>query len=237
MMQLKGKVVFVTGANRGLGEVLVRSLLDAGVAKVYAASRRRPDEFDHRVQWIELDVTNFEGVEIAAAQCRDVDLVINNAAVLVAGSLTSSDSVDVLRRHIEVNVLGLLAVSKAFVPVLKLNGGGGIVNILSGVTWFSLPGKSAYSASKSAAWGISNGLRQELCGQGTFVLNVHPGYIDTDMASDVDAVKTAPEDVARAILQGIETEQKEVLVDEGPRQIKQSLSSAEPIYLIPDLHI
>lgn len=236
-MQLKGKVVFVTGANRGLGRVLMRALLDAGVAKVYAASRQRPEELDDRAEWIELDVTNVEGGEAAAARCRDVDLVINNAAVLVAGSLTSSDSVEVLRRHIEVNVLGLLAVSRAFAPVLKLNGGGGIVNILSGVTWFSLPGKSAYSASKSAAWGISNGLRQELYGQGTFVLNVHPGYIDTDMASDVDAMKTAPEDVARAVLQGIEAEQKEVLVDEGPRRIKESLSSAEPIYLIPDLRI
>ena len=236
-MQLKGRVVFVTGANRGLGQVLMRALLDAGVSKVYAASRRRPEGLDHRAEWIELDVTNFEGVEAAAARCRDVDLVINNAAVLVAGALTASDSVEILRRHIEVNVLGLLAVSRAFAPVLKLNGGGGIVNILSGVTWFSLPGKSAYSASKSAAWGISNGLRQELYGQGTFVWNVHPGYIDTDMAGDVDAMKTAPEDVARVVLQGIEIEQKEVLVDEGPRQIKQSLSSAEPIYLISDLRI
>ena len=234
-MQLKDKAVFVTGANRGLGQVLTRALLDAGVAKVYASSRQRPKDLDHRAEWIELDVTNLESVETAATRCRDVDLLINNAAVLAAGSLTSSDSVEVLRHHIEVNVIGLLAVSRAFAPILKFNGGGGIVNILSGVTWFSLPGKSAYSASKSAAWGISNGLRQELYGQGTFVLNVHPGYIDTDMASDVDAMKTPPQDVASAVLQGIEAEHKEVLVGEGPRQIKQSLSSAEPIYLIPDL--
>ncbi|QQX86605.1 SDR family NAD(P)-dependent oxidoreductase [Cupriavidus necator] len=232
-MQLKDKVVFVTGANRGLGKASVRAFLDAVVAKVYAAGRRPPEGLDARVEWIELDVTDFGGIENAAIRCRDVDLVINNAGVLEAGSLTSSDSIDIARRHIEVNVLGLLAVSKAFAPVLKLNGGGGIVNILSGVSWFSLPGKSAYSASKSAAWGISNGLRQELYSQGTFVLNVHPGYIDTDMASDVDGMKTTPDDVAHAVLHGIEAEQKEILVGDGPRKIKQSLSSVEPAYLMP----
>ena len=87
----------------------------------------------------------------------------------------------------ETNLYGMLSVSQAFAPILKKNGGGALVNMLSALSWISLPSTSAYSVTKAAAWALSNGLRNELRGQGTQVVSVHAGYIDTDMVKSVDA--------------------------------------------------
>ena len=90
---------------------------------------------------------------------------------------------------------------------------------------------ATYSATKSAAWSLSNGLRNELAGQGTQVTSLHVGYMDTDMTSHIQGPpKAAPDDVARQALAGFEAGQAEVLADETSRQLKQGLSSATPPY-------
>jgi NAD(P)-dependent dehydrogenase (short-subunit alcohol dehydrogenase family) len=80
--------------------------------------------------------------------------------------------------------------------VLGANGGGALVNMLSALSWASLPVSSAYSVSKAAAWALTNGLRNELRPQGTLVVGVHAAFIDTDMARHVSVPKTSPGDVA-----------------------------------------
>jgi NAD(P)-dependent dehydrogenase (short-subunit alcohol dehydrogenase family) len=124
-----------------------------------------------------------------------------------------------------------LAVSNAFAPVLKARGGGALVNILSVLSWVSLPGTALYSASKAAAWSLTNALRKELREQGTLVVGVHVGYMDTDMVADVQAPKSQPADVARQVLRAVASGQEEVLADEISRQVKASLSSNSPAYL------
>jgi short-subunit dehydrogenase len=89
---------------------------------------------------------------------------------------------------------------------------------------------ATYSATKSAAWSLSNGLRNELAGQGTQVTSLHVGYMDTDMAAHVQGDKSSPDDVARQALAGVEAGRPEVLADEVSRQLKQTLSSATPPY-------
>ncbi|MCB1744646.1 MAG: SDR family NAD(P)-dependent oxidoreductase, partial [Gammaproteobacteria bacterium] len=121
--------------------------------------------------------------------------------------------------------------SRAFAPILKANGGGAIVNMLSALSWISLPATGAYSVSKAAAWALTNGLRHELRAQGTLVIAVHAGYIDTDMVKSVDAPKVKPEHVAAAVMQAIENDTPEVLADDTAKRVKQGFAMSPSAYL------
>lgn len=229
-MKLQDAVVFITGANRGLGRAFAEAALAAGAAKVYAAARD-PASIDlPGVVPVRLDVTDAAQVAAAAAQCRDVTLLINNAGILRPGPLMADDAQAAARAEFDTNFFGPWAVAQAFAPVLAANGGGAMLNVLSALSWVTLPGVAAYSASKAATWALSNGLRQELKAQGTQVTSLHVAYMDTDMVRGVNGPKVAPADVARQALQGVADGAFEVLADETTRQVKHSLSSATPAY-------
>jgi short-subunit dehydrogenase len=157
--------------------------------------------------------------------------VINNAGILRGSGFVGDDGMVAARAEFETNFFGPLAVARAFAPILGRNGGGAIVNVLSVLSWVSLPTSSTYSASKSAAWSLSNGLRQELRGQATQVLSLHVGFMDTDMTSNVTAPKTNPEDVVAQTFAALEAGKAEVLADETSRRIKQNLSAEPGVYL------
>ena len=230
-MQLKDSVVFVTGANRGLGLAFAQAALAAGARKVYAAAREPASVTLPGVVPIPLDVGNAAQVAAAVRDCGDVTLLVNNAGISMGSSfLASPDAIAAARAEFEVNFFGPWALASAFAPVLKANGGGAIVNVLSALSWVSFPSVATYSASKSAAWSLTNGLRNELRAQGTQVVALHVGYMDTDMTRGLDAPKSSPADVARVTLEGVEAGAFEVLADDISRQIKQSLSSATPAY-------
>jgi NAD(P)-dependent dehydrogenase (short-subunit alcohol dehydrogenase family) len=231
-MNIKDATVLVTGANRGLGLVFTRELLARGARKVYAAARDPSTITQPGVQPLRLDVTNPDDVAAAAKLASDVTLVINNAGIAQAGGFLAEDSEAVTRRIFETNFYGMLSMSKAFAPVLKANGGGALLNVLSVVSWVS-GAMAAYSASKSAAWSLTNALRLELAGQKTQVTALHMGFVDTDLARDFDAPKSTSEDIVKRALDGLEAGLDEVLADERSVQVKQGLVAARPIYLPP----
>ena len=229
-MKLKNAVVFITGANRGLGRALAQAALAAGAAKVYAAARDPASVDLAGVVPVTLDVTDPAQIAAAVSQAGDVTLLINNAGISRRSGLLAGDAIAAARAEFETNVFGLWAVTQGFAPVLKANGGGAVLNVLSVLSWVTLPSVATYSASKSAAWSLSNGLRNELKAQGTQVTSLHVGYMDTDMTRGLDAPKAAPADVARQALEGIEAGAFEVLADELSRHVKQSLGTAAPAY-------
>jgi short-subunit dehydrogenase len=227
-MRIQNSVAFVTGANRGLGLAFAKALV-AGGAKVYAAARD-PDSITlPGAIPIRLDVANPREIAEAARSCADVDLLINNAGVSKASGLLADGAVEAARVEMETNFFGPLLVSRAFAPILARNGGGALLNVLSALSWISFPTVATYSATKSAAWSLTNGLRNELRAQGTLVAGLHVGFMDTDMASAIDAPKSRPEDVVKLALAAIEAGEQEILADEASRNLKQGLSAG--VYL------
>jgi NAD(P)-dependent dehydrogenase (short-subunit alcohol dehydrogenase family) len=225
-LTVEGSVALVTGANRGLGKAFARALLDAGAAKVYAGARDVATIDDPDVVPVELDVTDHAQVEKVAAELGDVDIVINNAGVASWLSAVQGEGLDPFRAEFEVNYFGSVAVARAFAPVLARNGGGAIVNMLSALSWATLEQTANYSATKAAGWAYTNGLRQSLAEQGTLVVAVHAGYIDTDMAAGVDAPKVMPEDVARQTVEALAAGREEVLADDTSRGAKARVGAA-----------
>jgi short-subunit dehydrogenase len=165
---------------------------------------------------LRLDVTKPEEVAAAAALAPDVTLVINNAGVGQPGGFLAADSEEVARRMLETNFYGVLRMSKAFAPVLKANGGGGLLNVLSIVSWVNGGELAAYAASKSAAWSLTNSLRNELAAQKTQVLGcTWAMWIPTSSAISM-CRSPAPEDIVKRALDGLEAGADEVLADEPP---------------------
>lgn len=230
-MKLDNAIVFVTGANRGLGEEFARQALALGARKVYAAARDPAAVRLPGVVPVRLDVNDPVQVKEAAAACGDVTLVVNNAGIASPGSLLDEDSVAALQRMMETNVYGMLRVSQAFAPVLANNRGGAFLNVLSVASWISTPGLAAYAATKSAAWSVNNGLRIALKEQGTQVLGLHVGFVDTDLTRGIDLPKLAPADVVARAYEALEAGAPEVLVDELSRNVKRGLSEDPGVYL------
>jgi NAD(P)-dependent dehydrogenase (short-subunit alcohol dehydrogenase family) len=223
-MQIGGSVALVTGANRGLGLAFTRELVRRGAAKVYGAARHPDQVTEPGVTPVALDITDRESVTQAAQQCADVSLLVNNAGVLKYSTFTGAPDIEAARAEMETNYFGTLSMCRAFAPVLAANGGGAIVNMLSVTSFYNNPLNATYGASKAAAWSLTNGVRLELHHQGTLVVAVHAGFIDTDMAALVNNPKDSPEDVARMTFDGVEASQVEVLADERTRTVKANLS-------------
>jgi NAD(P)-dependent dehydrogenase (short-subunit alcohol dehydrogenase family) len=230
-MKISNATVLVTGANRGIGLAFTRELLARGARKVYAGARDPASVTQPGVEAIRLDVTKPEEVAAAAARAGDVTLVINNAGVAQVGGFLAADSEEVARRQFETNFFGMLRMSKAFAPVLKANGGGGLINVLSIVSWINGGQLAGYAATKSAAWSLTNSLRHELAPQHTQVLALHMAFVDTDLARGLEGPKTSPEDIVKSALDGLEAGLDEVLADDRTRLVKQGLTAATPSYL------
>jgi NAD(P)-dependent dehydrogenase (short-subunit alcohol dehydrogenase family) len=230
-MEIENSVVLVTGANRGIGLAFARDLLARGARKVYAGARDPATVTQAGVQPLRLDVTNPVDVAAAAELASDVTLVINNAGIAHAGGFLAPDSEDVTRRLFETNFFAMLRMGKAFAPILKANGGGAFLNVLSVASWANGGELAAYSASKSAAWSLTNALRHELAAQKTQVLALHMGYVDTDLTRGLDAPKSSPELIVARALDGLESGADEVLADDITLHVKQGMTAARPFYL------
>ena len=230
-MKIENAVALVTGANRGIGLAFARELYARGARKIYAGTRVLEAIMPPGVQPLRLDVTKPDDVAAAAELASDVTLVINNAGIAQPGGFFAPDSEDVARRIFETNFFAVLRMSKAFAPILKANGGGALLNVLSVASWVNGGELAAYSASKSAAWSLTNSLRNELAAQKTQVLALHMAYVDTDLTRGFDVPKSSPEEIVKRALDGLEAGLDEVLADERTQQIKQGMTAARPSYL------
>jgi NAD(P)-dependent dehydrogenase (short-subunit alcohol dehydrogenase family) len=220
---LRGTVALVTGANRGLGRALVDALLRRGVGKVYAASRKGEAWADRRVAALCLDVTDPAQVAAAAQAAGDTVLLINNAGVNRNRSLLAAPDFEAARAEMETNYFGTLAMCRTFAPVLRRNGGGCIVHVLSVAAHVGLPAMGSLCASKAAALRLTECVRAELAGQRTFVASFLPSALDTDMTRGLELQKEAPEDAASALLDGLAEGLEDIWFGDAARRMRDRL--------------
>ena len=231
MSRINGKIALVTGANRGIGRSFVLELLNAGATKVYATARRTETLDDlvadgnGKVVAVQLDVTDKARITELAASSKDVELLINNAGIALFQGIVSAPDDKAARSEMETNYFGVFEMTRAFAPILKSNGGGVIVNISSIAGHVNFPALGSYSASKAAVHSLTQSIRAELAAQETHVLGVYPGPVDTDMASQLPMDKTAPEDVAKSILEALEAGMEDIYPDPASENMHSAFLS------------
>jgi NAD(P)-dependent dehydrogenase (short-subunit alcohol dehydrogenase family) len=208
-MNIEQKTILITGANRGIGQALVNEALQRGANRVYAGTRRPLQHPDQRVTSLTLDVTNVSQIRQAVDHIDALDVLINNAGIALYDDLSNFE---VIEQHLAVNLLGLLRVTHAFLPLLKRSRGS-IVNNVSLAGLAPLPVIPSYSISKAAAFNVTQSLRALLAAQGVAVHAVILGPVDTDMNRGFDVPKASPEDAARGIFDGLEKGEDDIFPD------------------------
>jgi short-subunit dehydrogenase len=166
----------VTGASRGIGRALAAELEERG-ARVLAGRRD-----DGRGVWLDLGSreTIDESCDALGEELRRVDVLVNNAGAFTGGQLENQD-VDEIYNLFQVNLAGLVHLTRRVLPAMLERGSGKIVNHSSLVAYFRFPGISTYSASKAGVTAFTESLRRELRGTGVTTLEVVTGGVDTEM--------------------------------------------------------
>jgi NAD(P)-dependent dehydrogenase (short-subunit alcohol dehydrogenase family) len=216
-IDIANKTVLITGANRGIGRALLTEALRRGAKRVFAGSRGPVDIPDDRVTVLTLDVTNQSQIQRAVEAVDTLDVLINNAGVAIYDDLSN---LDVVAQHLDVNFLGMLRVTHAFVPLLKRSHGA-VVNNLSLAALAALPIIPAYSISKAAAFNMTQSLRALLASERVTVHGVVLGPVDTDMNRGLEIPKASPESAAAGIFDGLARGEEEIFPDPVSQSIAE----------------
>ena len=227
-ININNKVAVVTGANRGIGKMIAESFLENGAKKVYAAVRDTTsandliEKYGNRVTAIKVDLADPQTITNAAKTANDAEIVVNNAGVLTSTTPLDNNAIENLNFEMDVNVGGLIRMAQAFAPILKQNGGGALIQLNSIASIKNFVPFTTYSASKAAAYSVTQSLRDLLSEQGTSVMSVHPGPIATDMgdAAGLSEIAEPATLVSDAIIKGLEQGEFHVFPDTMAKQIE-----------------
>ena len=180
-------VAIVTGTSGGIGEATARAL-DAAGYRVFGTYRRPPAARPAAIEYLACDVTSEESVTAAVSEVLSktgrIDLLVNNAGVgLVAGAEESS--LEQAKSLFDVNLFGLIRMTKAVLPTMRRQGSGRIVNLSSVMGLIPAPFMALYSASKHAVEGYTESLDHEVRGSGIRAVLVEPAYTRTSFEGNV----------------------------------------------------
>lgn len=235
---LRGKVVWITGASRGIGAALAEAFAQQGARLVLSAPageragleetrQRCPSPDRHHLVCFDLTQPD----DIAGAQRRAleavgrIDILVNNAGMTHRSRLLET-SLEVDRRIMEVNYFGPVALTKLVVPDMIRRGGGQVVAIASVLGLIATPQRSAYIAAKHALNGFFEALRTETADLGIDVTLVFPGFVNTDISAHAltgdggtygkqdagQAKAMSPEELARRVVAGVSAREARLLI-------------------------
>ncbi|WP_316748094.1 SDR family NAD(P)-dependent oxidoreductase [Pedobacter gandavensis] len=223
----KNSVVFITGADGGIGQAFVAELLKREVKKIYVAginikaledlSLTSPD----MIFPVKLDVTNSLEVAKCSQECTDTTILINNAGVELKASFLQDNAAAKAQFEMNVNYIGPVDLCNQFLEVLKANPNPAIINILSIGSLVLIKNISTYCASKVALHLFTQAIRQELKDE-IKVFGVYAGYVDTSMVSDVLVEKISPGELVHNICDEVASDIFDVFPDEMSRQFASS---------------
>ncbi len=214
-IKITGKVVLITGANRGIGNALLEEALKRGAKSVYAATRVSFTHPDKRVIPLTLDITNREQIQEAVEKIESLDMLINNAGISLYDDLSNRE---VTEQQMAVNFYGTYSMAQAFLPLLARTKGA-MVNNLSLLSLAPFPPIASYCISKAAAHSLTQSLRIIWNKQGVRIHSVFTGPVDTDMNRGLDIPKASPESAAQAIFDGIENLEEDIFPDPMSRTL------------------
>ena len=204
---LAGKIAVVTGATKGIGRAIAKSLAGAGAKVVITA--RNENEIEDTVAKLgnavgyACDVRDYDQVKSVFAEIGAVDILVNNAGIGIFAPVESM-SVEDFRAVLETNVFGVFYCCREAIPLMKQRGGGYIINISSLAGTNAHPEMAAYNASKFGLNGFSEALMQEVRHDGIKVSYIMPGSVNTqfggDEPGDEKSWQLQPDDIARVVL-------------------------------------
>ena len=224
-MEIEGKRVLITGANRGLGRALLTAFVDAGAREVIAGARKLEDREvlkAERLTPVRLDVTSDRDVE-ALANLGAIDILINNAGVAGFGNPLTMNF-ETAQEEMAVNYFGVLRVTRAVVPGMIAKRDGVIVNVATAFAKVNLPLVGTYCATKAALLSLGQAMRAYLVEHNVRVITVMPTTIDTDMSKGADVPKMTKEYVAGEILAAIREERHDPAIGDEAKGVFESLS-------------
>ncbi len=218
-ISIKNKTVFVSGANRGIGKAIVEEFINQGAKKVFLGVRNTSntkeleEKYGNRVQSVQLDVTDANSINNLPSSLSEVDILINNAGVLVNGTVESEGFEESLQQNLEVNTYGVIRLTNKFLPTLKEKSEAAILTIGSLVSLGSMPMLGTYSISKAAVQSVIQAYRAHLSDHNILVSGIYPGPIETDMTDGFEMDMDSTENVAKAIAHGLEEGQEYIFPD------------------------
>jgi short-subunit dehydrogenase len=229
-MDLNHKKVLISGGSAGIGKALINELILQGV-KEFAVVGRHQDKLEKlKVDFpqaefilIAADVSQLEDVErIIETVCTrwdHIDLLINNAGVLSAGALQDLSDADIINQ-ININLTGLIILTKKSLPLLLKSKEAGLMNISSGLGYIAKPFYSVYAATKAGVRHFSEAMRRELIFENIHVMTIYPTATDTDMmtSAKVENMDSA-ELVAQKSIEGLLHKKIDVILG-GEQRLK-----------------
>lgn len=240
-INLKGKTLLITGANRGIGKAFVQTAIERGVTRIYTAARQLKDAqalvalAPTVIVPIQLDVTNATEIAAVASSIKQLDVLINNAGIASGSGFAGADSLSIAKAEMATNYFGSLNLTHALLPLLQQSSNAAIVNISSIAGISNFPTLGPYSASKAAMHSFIQGLRAELRKDNILVQGVYPGPVETRLTEGFEMAKANPIDVANCVLKGLEDGIEDIFPDafstamyqvfsQNPKQLEQQFA-------------
>ena len=238
-MKLEEKKILITGGSAGIGKAMISELIDKGARdfavigrKIKALEELEKEFPSGRFLLLQGDVANpadlDRAVEKIDSEWGQLDILINNAGVVSAGLLSDLHDEDIVQQ-INVNLTGLILLTKRCLLLLKQSNEGAIVNISSGYGYIAMPFYSVYAATKAAVRQFSDAMRRELHQYPLHVMTVYPSATNTNMmkTAKVGGMDT-PEEVAKLAVEGLISGQINVILGGEERKKQVELNFLQP---------